>query len=139
MGPELYLDHIAQAKNNVSIPIIASLNAAEQATGSATLDGRASRASLGQRPRCRARRTAGALKARFIQRRLSTMDHRVVIAGGIPGLVCERSLLLWAARFCRASEFDALLVCLEHSPRQRRPAANLTTSLRKLMSGELRL
>jgi dihydroorotate dehydrogenase (fumarate) len=28
VGPELYLDHIAQAKNSVSIPIIGSLNAA---------------------------------------------------------------------------------------------------------------
>ena len=28
VGPELYLDHIAQAKNEVAIPIIASLNAA---------------------------------------------------------------------------------------------------------------
>jgi dihydroorotate dehydrogenase (fumarate) len=28
VGPELYLDHIAEAKDNVSIPIIGSLNAA---------------------------------------------------------------------------------------------------------------
>jgi hypothetical protein len=28
MGPELYLDHISRAKDNVSIPIIGSLNAA---------------------------------------------------------------------------------------------------------------
>jgi dihydroorotate dehydrogenase (fumarate) len=28
VGPELYLDHIAQAKNSVGIPIIGSLNAA---------------------------------------------------------------------------------------------------------------
>ena len=85
VDPELYLNHIAQAKESVSIPVIGSVNAAAPAAGSAMFDGRASRASVGQRPRCRARRTAGALKARFIQRRLSTMDHRVVIAGGIPG------------------------------------------------------
>lgn len=139
VDPELYLNHIAQAKESVSIPVIGSVNAA--APGSWV--GYVRRARLqGQcwaTPKVPSTQNSRSAEGEIHPTSSSTMDHHVLIAEGIPRLVCERSLLLWAARFCRASEFDALLVCLEHSPRQRRPAANLTTSLRKLMSGELRL
>jgi dihydroorotate dehydrogenase (fumarate) len=37
VDPELYLNHIAQAKESVSIPVIGSVNAAAPAAGSATV------------------------------------------------------------------------------------------------------
>ena len=44
VDPELYLNHIAQAKESVSIPVIGSVNAAAPAAGSATFDRSSKRA-----------------------------------------------------------------------------------------------
>ena len=42
--PELYLNHIAQAKESMSIPVVGSVNAAAPAAGSATFDRSSKRA-----------------------------------------------------------------------------------------------